>query len=481
MEDRDVDLLLRQIGLRTSTEDGSQYDHPREEMIDRLMNMTMQCLGALRMIVVEDEKIRISNDSTDIDGSQRDDGKGKRIKRRVFGTGVQNMLDVILQGQELDGMDPLKDLVESFPWGPSIKDSGWLSLPWLLSEGMSERNNEEQQNEHIQSVQHYLSNFPESINEIDKKGQHYMTYGIRTNALPLLETLINQNKSCVKFKDGTGKQAIHYAAEQSRTVQYMYSITEAMGKPMQQIMVDYADDEGNLPIHCAANGCCTLDVMKEIIFSNPDAVRVPNKEGKMPLHLAAGKNDVEIVAALFAAFPNAVSVPDKTGWLPLYHAAFTSRSVDVIKFLHEMYPEAINKPHYSGRLPLHYAAVTCVSSKTMKYLIENYPDGAKTFDTNRRLPLHNVIARCTHMNPARLRCMRLLLEAYPSGAGMAGSDERTPLDLARRDDHGDLVLRLLLRADPDQDPEALGEISYAASKAKYKRRKAPGENAKMHK
>ncbi len=46
--------------------------------------------------------------------------------------------------------------------------------------------------------------------------------------------------------------------------------------------------------------------------------------------------------------------------------------------------------------------------------------------------------------------------------------QRTPLDLARRDGHGALVLRLLLRADPTQDPIALGEISYLASKAKYK-------------
>lgn len=34
----------------------------------------------------------------------------------------------------------------------------------------------------------------------------------------------------------------------------------------------------------------------------------------------------------------------------------------------------------------------------------------------------------------------------------------------------DQTLRLLLRADPLQDPEAYGEISYLASKGKYKDR-----------
>lgn len=37
---------------------------------------------------------------------------------------------------------------------------------------------------------------------------------------------------------------------------------------------------------------------------------------------------------------------------------------------------------------------------------------------------------------------------------MSGSDGRTPVDLARRDGHGDLVLLLLLRADPDLDAGA---------------------------
>jgi hypothetical protein len=75
----------------------------------------------------------------------------------------------------------------------------------------------------------------------------------------------------------------------------------------------------------------------------------------------------------------------------------------------------------------------------LKFIIDAYPPAASSFDVNRRLPLHNCIARCEYMTPARLRCLRLLLEAYPEGASMAGKDGRTPLDIARRDGHGDLV------------------------------------------
>jgi hypothetical protein len=52
--------------------------------------------------------------------------------------------------------------------------------------------------------------YPSSIQEIDKKGQHFLSYVIRTNSVPLLEYFIASNKNCVRYKDGTGKQAVHY-------------------------------------------------------------------------------------------------------------------------------------------------------------------------------------------------------------------------------------------------------------------------------
>ena len=55
--------------------------------------------------------------------------------------------------------------------------------------------------------------YPESIQEIDKKGQHFLSYVIRTNSVPLLEYFIASNKNCVRYKDGTGKQAVHYVGE----------------------------------------------------------------------------------------------------------------------------------------------------------------------------------------------------------------------------------------------------------------------------
>lgn len=421
MEDPDVDAVLRLVGLRHG-DDSSSHEYSRKQCIQRLMNITLQCLGALRVLTVEEEKIRIASDSCDIDGSCKNDGKAERLQRDIFSGAVKTVVETVVSAQELDTFDPMKDLIESFPWSQSLNEPGWLMLDWTIAADGVSIENENDRAFHMQAVRNVMSCFPDTTTELDKLGQQYMAYAIRKNYGFMVEELVAEDRESVKLKDGTGKMVIHYCAAHTQSNDMLHTIMDAMGKAPDVIMTKYDDDDGNLPIHFAAAGTSNVNVLKEIIFCNPDAIRMPNSTGMLPLHLAACNRDLDKAKALFAAYPQAVGIPDKNGWLPLQHAAFTGKHLDVVRFIHECYPEAINKPHQSGRIPLHYCAVTCQSSKVMAYLIDAYPDGAQTFDMNRRLPLHNVVARCTHMTPARLRCMRLLLEIYPPAAGMAGSD-----------------------------------------------------------
>mmetsp|Transcript_22740 Transcript_22740/g.50584 ORF Transcript_22740/g.50584 Transcript_22740/m.50584 type:complete len:478 (-) Transcript_22740:342-1775(-) len=475
MNDKDVIAVLELLRLREQNtgggSGGSAETEPlyRDEIIPRLMNMTLQCLGALRCLVVEQEKIRVGHDCNDIDGTCRDDGTAQRLQRELFRGAVNTLSDTIVSGQELHALDPSKDLIESFPCAYKLAEPSWLMLNFTITRDGMPPQDDEDEHFHVDTIQRVKQLFPESLLEIDKKGQHFMQYVLRTGSVALVEELL-QGSRAAKFKDGMGQLPIHYCATHAQSVEMLYCIVDAMGVPAAQLMSTCYDDDGNLPLHCAALGSCSLAVLKDILFSCPDAVKVPNKEGKLPLHLAALSSSVEKLATLFSAYPHAISTPDHNGWLPLQHAAFACKSVAIVEFLCGKFPEAMRRPHQSGRLPLHYAAVTCHSSKVMGYILSQYPGAARAFDVNRRLPLHNVIARCEYMTAPRLRCLRLLLEAYPEAAGMAGKDGRTPLDIARRDGHGDLTMRLLLRADPDQDPEAFGEISYLAAKGKFKDR-----------
>ena len=394
------------------------------------MNITLQCLGTIRNLVVEQEKIRVAKDSNDIDGTCRDDGTAQRLERELFRGAVNTMTDTIVTGQDLNQLDPSKDLIESFPCAYQVGRPGWLILNWTITRDGMLPTSDEDANFHLDTIHRVLKLFPDCVNEIDKKGQHYLTYVLRTNSMPLIEDMLKFDPRSVRVRDGTGQLPLHYVCSYAQSTELMYTVIDAIGTPASQLMSRCFDENGNLPLHSCVAGTSSIAVLKEILFAYPDAVKVPNKEGKLPLHICACNTDVDKLSTVFSAFPHAISTPDKNGWIPMMHAAYTCKSVEVIQFLHESFPDAIRRPHQSGRLPLHYAAVTCHSSRVMKYIIDTYPAAASSFDINRRLPLHNCIARCEYMNPSRLRCLRLLLEAYPLGVNMAGKDERTPSNLS---------------------------------------------------
>lgn len=88
MDDKDVKSFLRICGLLEEEHDSNnQSEHSmytRDELIPKLMNLTLQCLGTIRKLVIEQEKNRISKDCNDIDGTKRDDGKGDRYCNHIF-------------------------------------------------------------------------------------------------------------------------------------------------------------------------------------------------------------------------------------------------------------------------------------------------------------------------------------------------------------------------------------------------------------
>eukprot|EP01035_Chromulina_nebulosa_P029597 gene29597-39246_t len=387
---KDIDAILQIVGLSRNLHDSEKTrdnstGNFQAELITKLMHFIVQCMGTLRAIVQEQEQERLNRNCCDIDGTTFDDGRKALLQREIFAIAMKNILEALISGERLDNSNPLKDLMESIPWHQSTTDSLFYKLNWVILDGFhlspnninsnkivpdirakQEEINDGSQFEakskveekisekdsfyeefYMRRVARVLEFYPDSIKEIDKKGQHFLSYVIRTNSMPLLEYFIASNKNCVRYKDGTGKQAVHYVAKYSQSVEMLYVVCDAMGKPMKQVLTECVDDDGNLPIHIAAASESTTDLLKEMVFTNLDTVRMPNKDGRLPLHFAATNTCVEKVKSLLGAFPNAVMTQDKNGWLPMHHAAYASKSAAVVRMVHEAYPEAISKPHYS--------------------------------------------------------------------------------------------------------------------------------------
>eukprot|EP01038_Epipyxis_sp_PR26KG_P008452 gene8452-11430_t len=448
----EIHQFLRYMRLLDTSEEITYLN--RNKLIDSLMNVTLKCLGSIRILTIENQNSLLADDCNRLIDDTNTKEKMSRLQREVFCDSIKVMSNAILSGEDFDINDPIKDLIECFP-SSSREDHHWHMLNWtIMSNDITHSNMEDKSNEseeyHIKRVFGTLKYFPHLITEIDLKGQHYMYYAIRTNNVKFIERMLNYNPESSRYKDCNGCYLIHYAASYSQSIELLYIISKYMNKTLAALCVNYLDDDMNLPVHSGCIGNSTIQVFREMLFTFSDAAKVPNKSGKLPLHLACSNSNanLEKIRTLLAIFPQAISIPDGNGWLPIHHAVFSSKSLDVIEYLFECNRELLWKPHNpSGRIALHYAAVSCHSFKIMKFIMDKHPAGPKTMDTNRRLPLHNLIARCEYMTPVRLQCLQLLLQAYPFAVTMRGNDGLTPIDLAKRDNYSDYVLNLLLDAE----------------------------------
>lgn len=483
MNTKDVRALLDlfRFPLPKEGEFGPEYSHLdvqiaiREAAISHLMNMTLQCLGAIRALVLESEVVRVSHDCTDIDGSQRDSGNAQHLQRQVFAQAVQTMTSTIVVGRELDRQDPVKTLVESFPWKPNFLSNQWLMLQWQLMDLPPRdallREEHDDHQTYLRLVKEVVKYYPQTLAEIDKFGQHYLYYVIQSQSLPLLRLFLRYHSKIIRLPDHHGKLPVHYVVTHSQHVEALHVVGEHMQQSTRELSQSLRDNYGNTLLHLAAAGDSSEAILQEILFAHPESVKVVNNDRQFPLHFAAATTQqVAKLQRIFTSYPEAITLPDKRGLFPLHQAALTNRHVEVAQYLHQCFPEAMKIPLVAcGRIPLHYATVKCSSTKLLRWMLAQYPASARVMDGNQRLPLHNLIARSENVwSPLRVRCLRMLLAAYPEGAGFKDKGGYTPLALARRDGHGDLILRLLLRADPTQDPEALADISYIAAQAKYR-------------
>jgi hypothetical protein len=106
------------------------------------------------------------------------------------------------------------------------------------------------------------------------------------------------------------------------------------------------EDEFNLPpLHYLVMEKPPSDLVKRLLQLAPDAVKVPDIKGGLPLNVAVGWNaSSDIIKILLEAYPEAAKVPDKDDRLPLHIAlffeAFFEASSDIIKMLLEACPEA---------------------------------------------------------------------------------------------------------------------------------------------
>ena len=149
------------------------------------------------------------------------------------------------------------------------------------------------------------------VNATDEFGRTALLWASKSGRNDCIQYLCKKGAN-VNFQDPAGVTAIALAASNSKEASVRLLIEQGAD-------VTIADSNGNLPIH-GATGCGILGMVQCIEEANPDQLRVSNKVGITPLHIAC-QTGQRVLTRYFLEKKVDIDVQDNDGDTPLHIAA----------------------------------------------------------------------------------------------------------------------------------------------------------------
>lgn len=150
------------------------------------------------------------------------------------------------------------------------------------------------------------------------------------------------------------------------------------------------DQEGFLPLHWACYHGASVDILKLLLGSWPESVREAISQNRLPLHLACRQNaSLGSIQFLVEKYPQALEANTNQGMLPLHYACRDAATLDVVKFLLDQAPMTVSEQTTNnGFLPIHFACKHGKSPETVQFLAETWPGCLREPNSDGLLPIH---------------------------------------------------------------------------------------------
>lgn len=223
-------------------------------------------------------------------------------------------------------------------------------------------------------MERLVAAFPDAAkvqNDIGLLPLHTACYSKKS--LPIVQLLLRVYPDGARAVSEAGMLPANIAAEySSREV-----LEEVLKAYPAAIDMSSAEDLNNTPL------------MKAVISGNEECVRyisenhhhtieTTNIHGRNALHLAAEGDNVEILKMLDVAMPNLIAVPDKEGKLALHLFADVhqelihenDREADCLRYLLKRYPQAVSIADIAGNMPLDLVNAENVFVRRMLLLVD---------------------------------------------------------------------------------------------------------------
>jgi ankyrin repeat protein len=132
--------------------------------------------------------------------------------------------------------------------------------------------------------------------------------------------------------------------------------------------------------------------------------------------------------AMMENHPSLAQAKDKNGLLPLHLAAQHNAPADVLEKIIELYPDACDvQCGAKGFTPLHFAVEANLPTPKVKALIKASPRALKAADKKGQIPLHIAVG-----HNARVASIRLLVFIFPESVDLENAKGETARKIAKR-------------------------------------------------
>ncbi|KAJ6884934.1 hypothetical protein NC652_031817 [Populus alba x Populus x berolinensis] len=200
--------------------------------------------------------------------------------------------------------------------------------------------------------------------------------------------------------------------------------------------------KGNSPLHVAViNG--KKEFAEFLISRDPEVAYYRNETGRSPLYLAVENRNMNILDDLLnteASIPTEREDGDSLGMLPQgkspVHAAVENRIIGILQKIEEAKPELLRLHEKELGNPLHYASSTGYV-EGVQFLLQKYRAGADETDQEGNYPIH---LACKGGSVALLK---EFLKVIPYPEEFINKKEQNILHVAAQNGHGSLIMYIL--------------------------------------
>ena len=165
-----------------------------------------------------------------------------------------------------------------------------------------------------------------------------------------------------------------------------------------------------------------LDVVKNLLKKNPAILDITNKKGRTPLYVAAMKGKYDVVKYFLEESHADAFVLDKHGWAP-FHEMAQRGWLKMVKELVQKNPSAVNIKTNKAGTALDIAENICYKGADCSSVVEYL----------KTLSIHEAAKE------GKLNVVKNLLKKNPASLDITNNQGQTPLFLAAREGHLEVV------------------------------------------